>query len=1037
MNNTTIGILAHVDAGKTTLSESILFRAGAIRRRGRVDHGDAFLDTDEMEKKRGITIYSKLARFRYAGRPFTILDTPGHADFSPEMERALRVLDAAVLVVSAADLTAQSGADPQVMTLWRLLAHYRVPAIVFINKMDQQREDSWAEAGAEETALRQRLLSLLQKDLGEGLVPFDARQLCRENEEAVAVCDDDLMERVMEGECVTDEDVTGLIAGRRLYPVYFGSALRDEGVDALLEGIARYAEAPLPGAPGDASSPGQGEQAFGAIVYKITREDGVRLTWMKITSGVLSIRDSVRQELPAFPDAALYAAEGVPEDAPGEDDAAQDIRQIQEKITELRLYSGSRFTAVTSVGAGEIAAAAGLSYTRAGDGLGVMEASREELLTPIMTSRVTAEDLYGRKADDFTLMKALRGLAEQEPVLQPERSEETGDITVRIMGEVQTGILKEQLQERYGLRAQFGPGTIVYRETIRRPVEGVGHFEPLRHYAEVHLLLEPGEPGSGIVLEDACPPDTLERSWRNLILTHLAEKEHKGVLTGSALTDVRIRVIGGRASRKHTSGGDFRKATYSAVRQGLMSAENILLEPVLSLRMELPPEQIGRAMSDIARMSGRVRPAEIQGEYAVLEGSAPASEFGDYAQTLAGYTGGRGQISVSLKGYEPCHNAREVIDRIDYDPDADRRNVSSSVFCSHGAGTTVPWDRVREFMHVDTGWTAPTEGGPYLTDDYYIFTGESTELFEIDRADEERPSRKEGTGLSAFGSLPGAEGRSGAEGAADKDSGPDAGARIRMGEGPGMRSGMPGGSRTGTSGGPADHSARRRNPDDFKKRQQAFYAGEAELERIFERTYGPVRRNLHHPENEKYYMEKPAGGKLETAGAGPDGDAASGGDPSKRQRHAAKVRQEPLQEYLLVDGYNIIYAWQDLKDLAAVNIASARGRLLDILSDYAGYSGRIIIVVFDAYRVPGGRGEILRYHNIDVVYTREAETADLYIEKTAHKLAKNHRVTVATGDYVEQVIIFGAGALRMSPRGLLEAILHARQELRDRYLDRE
>ena len=993
MRNTTIGILAHVDAGKTTLSESILFRAGAIRRRGRVDHGDAFLDTDETERRRGITIYSKPARFEYAGRPFTILDTPGHADFSPEMERTLRVLDAAVLVISAADLIACRGADPQVRTLRKLLAHYGVPTVIFMNKMDQQRG-----GGLSEEALRRRLLALLEKDFGTAPVPFDGRQLCGDNEEAAAVCDEALMERVMEGGRVGDADVKRLIAERKLFPVYFGAALHDEGTDALLEGIARYIGEGGAGDPDAAAE--QKEQPFGALVYKITRERGVRLTWMKITGGTLSVRDAVRETVSGPPSWAQGAASGdvrTADRAEEEPDAGDAAHEVQEKITELRLYSGDQYTTAARVCAGEIVAAAGLTHTRFGDGLGAMKTSREELLTPIMTSRVTAEDLYGRPADAFTLMKALQGLAEQEPILQPERSEESGDITVRIMGEVQTGILREQLRERYGLRAQFGPGTIVYRETIRRPVEGVGHFEPLRHYAEVHVVLEPAEPGSGILLEDACPPDTLERSWRNLILTHLAEKEHKGVLTGSALTDVRIRLIGGKASRRHTSGGDFRKATYAAVRQGLMSAENILLEPVYAFRMELPAGLIGRAMSDITRMSGSVRPAEISGERAVLEGSVPASEFGDYAQTLAGYTGGSGQISVSLKGYEPCHNAREVIDRIGYDPDADRRNVSSSVFCSHGAGTTVPWDRVREFMQVETGWTAPEEEGPYLTDDYYTFAGESTELFEIDRGDD-----------------------------ADRGPGGSGAAQGGAGTAPAAR---------------RDHQARKQDPEDFRKRREAFYAGEAELERIFERTYGPVKRPVRHPENEKYYgtdaeEENPQegrGGEDTAASSGESGTDGAGSGAKRRGARGAKERGADMQEYLLVDGYNIIYAWQDLKDLAQTDIGAARGRLLDILSDYAGYSGLITIVVFDAYRVPGGRGEIYRYHNIDVVFTKEAETADLYIEKTAHKLTKKHRVTVATGDSVEQVIIFGAGALRQSPRGLLEAILRARQDLRERY----
>lgn len=1022
MRNTTIGILAHVDAGKTTLSESILFHTGVVKKRGRVDHGDAFLDTDKMEKKRGITIYSKLARFQIGDRPFTILDTPGHVDFSPEMERVLRVLDAAVLVVSAADLTAQEGADPQVRILWKLLQHYQVPAFVFINKVDQLAPKESENDPGEVHEVCDRLFRLLAKDLGQHLVRFDERQICEENEEAIAVCEDALMERVLEGGTLSAEDVRRLVTERKLFPVYCGSALKDVGTRDLLKGLDLFTGWSKGKActnfPDVASGDGQeqsGEKgggetapagafgriacadfaqarepsAFGALVYKITRENGTRLTWMKVTSGTLSVRDGVREVIPRALGAIRQEnKESDAQDAIEEEELPEE-KEVQEKISELRLYSGDRYETKISVGAGEIVAAAGLSYTRAGDGLGSEKSRREEILTPIMTSTVTATDRFGKAVDDFTLMKALRELEEQEPMLHVTKEEETGDITVRIMGPVQIEILKNLLREKNDLRAQFGPGSIVYQETIRRPVEGVGHFEPLRHYAEVHLLLEPGEDGSGITFENRCIPGMLDSNWQNLILSQLSVKSFKGVLTGAGLTDVRICLLGGKASKKHTSGGDFRKAAYAAVRQGLMMAENILLEPVLNVTLELPAENVGRAMTDISKMHGVCRPAEFHGEEAVLEGKVPASELGDYAAKVAGYTGGKGKLSVSWKGYEPCHNAREIIEEKGYDPDADRRNPTWSVFCSHGAGTVVSWDQVRNYMHVDTGWQPEKEGGPYRSDDYYTFAPSHAEELQLDRTEETEEEQ--------------------------------------------------------------EHAARREKVRDFKERQQAFFSEEEELKRIFEKTYGPVKEPLRHPDNVRRGLVLPSEENAEEGGpsesnpqnmcAGPDsgnrqgqkGTCGAGRDGTVK-RAGRKAAGRERQEFLLVDGYNIIFAWEELKELAETDIKSARDRLLDLMSDYAGYSGENVIVVFDAYRVPGGSGEVSRYHNIDVVYTKEAETADLYIEKTAHRLSKNNRVTVATGDFVEQVIIFGAGAFRLSPRGLLEQILFTERELREKYL---
>ena len=977
--NTVMGILAHVDAGKTTLSESILYKTGAIRTHGRVDHQDTFLDQNDMERKRGITIYSKTAQFEVGNRPFTLVDTPGHVDFSPEMERTLRILDVAILVVNVADLIAQNGTNPQLQTIWRLLAHYHVPTFLFVNKMDQQREREKPEDTKEEQdeEIRKKVMSLLSQDLGEGLVSFDGRQLCSENEEACAVCSEELTKKVLSGCHVREEDVQQMVHDRKLFAVYFGSALKDEGTDELLEGLRRYS------LPYD-SSPlcsGQSPHPFGAMVYKITREEGVRLTWMKITSGTLSVRDRIEEKKEtALPEeeeeekdneAAKEGAgkenkiEGWKErdQGKGKENHSESEIGAQEKVSGIRLYSGSGYTTVTLCREGEIAAVSGLSYTHAGDGLGIMKKEREALLTPVMMSNVTAKDAYGKTVDDFTLLSALRELEEEEPMLHPEKDTASGQITVRIMGDMQRDVLTQLLKERHHWTAQFGQGSIVYQETIRRPVEGVGHFEPLKHYAEVHVLLEPGEPGSGLVFANQTPADTLDQNWQNLIMTNLQEKKHVGVLTGSLITDMKISLIGGKASKSHTVGGDFRKATYAAVRQALMMAENILLEPVLSYRLEVPTENLGRAMTDITRKCGTMHPATFYNEMAVLEGIIPASEYGNYPQILAEYSAGKGQIAVSLKGYEPCHNAREVMDRIGYDPDADEQNPSWSVFCSHGAGTIVPWDHVRQYMHLDTGWrnTRKKEQESYITDEYYTFAQDNPDPFDGEEEKQVKPS-----------------------------------AASRQGK---------------------DHAARRKKPLSFEERKKAYDAGEKELQLIFERTYGPVKKNLHSPENEKDKRK--------------DNNEKKGTSLRSKKQKSAK----PIQEFLLVDGYNIIFAWKDLKELAEVDIKAARDQLLDIMSDYAGYSGLLIIVVFDAYRVLGGKGDVQRYHNIDVVYTREAETADLYIEKTAHRLAKEHRVTVATGDALEQVIIFGAGALRQSPRGLLEAILSCHKEMEERFLN--
>ncbi len=987
--NITIGILAHVDAGKTTLSEQILLGSGAIRRAGRVDHGDTFLDTDEMEKKRGITIYSKLARFKLEDQPFTLLDTPGHADFSPEMERALRVLDYAVLVISAPDLMRNELIDPQVQILWRLLERHKVPAILFVNKMDQLR----AEHQGDDEELRKAAVQRLVSQLGEGPVLFDARQLCEDNMESTAVCDEELMLEYMESSRdVTDEDVVRLTGQRKLFPVYCGAALKGEGTEALLEGLGRYCR------------PKDYPDSFGALVYKISRdEQNTRLVWMKLTGGSISVRDSISQENHRY----AAASEQAKDDA-GETDSEEENLRIEEKVSGIRLYSGEKYEALTRASAGEIVAVAGLSAAQAGDGLGLMQNSPEDLLAPVQMSRVTTLE----KTDRFTLLSYLRTLEEEEPMLHVAVSEQTGDITVQIMGRIQIQILQQQILERFGVHAIFSPGRTVYKETIRRPVLGVGHFEPLRHYAEVHLLLEPGEPGSGLVFENRTPPNLLAANWQKLIMSHLEEKSFRGVLTGSGITDIKISLLGGRGSIKHTCGGDFRQATWRAVRQGLMNAQNILLEPFFDIRAVVPQANVGRVLTDIGSMGGGAFLAEYENDgtsagtgLSVVSGYCPASSFGDYPQELTAFTAGRGTITATLSGYRPCHNAKEVIEEAAYDPELDRYNPSYSVFCSHGAGTPVAWDQVYSKMHLDTGWRPSKEEGPFLTDDYYTYAQEGDFLKEIaqrDTPDASLPYRQE-------------------DAADPENAGSD--------------------EENAAAGHVIGKNAAKEEEQDFAARSRAYLAEQKELDTIFERTYGPVRQKILHEDNRAFYELLRQGFDEETAqeilaarNREPD-DEKNPSDP-RYQDKIDKKRQKAASatEYLLVDGYNIIFAWSDLKELAQRDIKSARDSLLDILSDYAGYSRNTVIVVFDAYKVAGGRGEVYRYHNIDVVYTKEAETADLYIEKTAHELGKNHKVTVATSDAVEQVIIFGTGALRLSARGLLEQILIAKEEMREKYL---
>ena len=831
MDKLVIGILAHVDAGKTTLSEGLLYTCGRLKKLGRVDHKDAFLDTDPMERERGITIFSKQAVLPLEGAEITLLDTPGHADFSAEMERTLQVLDCAILVISGTD-----GVQGHTHTLWKLLERYEVPTFLFINKMDL--------AGAD----RDALLSELKSKLDEGCVDFAAP--AEQIQEQAAVCDEDALERYLEDNSLDDGALTALIARRKLFPCWFGSALKLEGVAEFLQGLEHYAPRPRYGPD------------FAARVFKISRDNqGARLTWMKITGGSLKVK-------------ALLSGPG-----------------WEEKADQLRIYSGAKFQAVDEAAAGTVCAVTGLSATAAGEGLGAEAEGAPPALEPVLTYQV----VLPAGQDPHTALQKLKQLEEEDPQLHLVWNERLGELHVQLMGEVQLEILQRLIAERFGMEVSFGQGGIVYRETIAGAVEGVGHYEPLRHYAEVHLLMEPLPRGSGLVLTSACPQDMLDINWQRLVLTHLAERSHPGVLTGSPITDMKLTLVAGRAHQKHTEGGDFRQATYRAVRQGLMEAESILLEPWYNFRLEVPAEQVGRALSDLQRMHGRVEPPETAGDTAVLTGSAPVEQLRDYGREVAAYTRGRGRLSCTSGGYAPCHNQDEVVAAMGYDPERDVENPPGSVFCAHGAGYNVKWDEVKAHAHVDSG--------------------------------------------------------------------------LRLGEEP-----------------PEEESA------PVRPRPQS-YAGsleqDKELQAIFERTYGKVERSAFRPQ------PRPARTSL---------------DDKKYSIRA----QDRGPEYLLVDGYNIVFAWDELKAAARENLDAARQMLMDILSNYQGFKKNVVILVFDAYKVPRSVQDVTRYHNIYVVYTKEAETADAYIERATYEIGRHHRVRVATSDGAEQLIILGHGALRLS-----------------------
>lgn len=870
MKRFVIGILAHVDAGKTTMSEAILYETGKLKKMGRVDNRDAFLDTFALERARGITIFSKQAVFPFGDTFVTLLDTPGHVDFSAEMERTLQVLDYAVLIVSGAD-----GVQGHTETLWRLLKRYGIPVFLFVNKMDQKGTD------------QETVLASLKERLDHGIVDFSGVSgnceilgTSDETAEEIATCDEALLEAYLADGSLKTADVRNAIQDRKLFPCFFGSALKLTGVREFLTSLGEFASCP------------DYTKDFGAKVFKISRDEtGVRMTHMKITGGTLKIRDSLS------PDS-------------------------EEKINQIRLYSGSKFEMLKEAEPGMVVAVTGISDTKPGQVFGSASDSVLPLLEPVLTYRI----LLPFGTDSHTMLRHMRMLEEEDPQLHIVWNEALGEIQAQVMGDVQMEILKSQVQERFGVEIGFGEGNIVYKETIAKTVEGVGHFEPLRHYAEVHLLMEPGEPGSGLVFEADCSEDMLDKNWQRLILTHLEEKRLRGILTGSEITDIKITLIAGRAHQKHTEGGDFRQATYRAVRQGLCEAGCVLLEPYYAFRLEVPSENLGRAMADLDRMQGEFSAPEQDGSMALLTGTAPVSTMRNYQRDVISYTKGRGRLTLSLSGYEPCHNAEEVIAASGYDFDSDLQDPAGSVFCSHGAGFVVPWNEVKQYMHV-----------------------ESPLAKQLAKEQQERELKEADERLKAM--------------AADVAAGSFSDSRGNGGS------------------------------------SLSFY-DDKELQAIFTRTYGEPKRKLVSDYDSRTVIR------------------AKNASPVK----PVKEKEEPEDEYLLVDGYNIIFAWDELSELAAVNIDAARYKLMDILSNYQGFRKICVIVVFDAYKVPGGVEKVQKYHNIHVVYTKEAETADQYIEKVAIRIGRRYRTTVATSDGVIQLIIRSQGCILWSARDFREEI---------------
>jgi len=845
MKKLVVGILAHVDSGKTTLSEGILYHTGELRKLGRVDHRDAFLDTHQIERQRGITIFSKQAVFSYKNTEFTLLDTPGHIDFSAETERALRVLDYAILVISGSE-----GVQSHTETLWRLLERYNVPTFVFVNKMDIAHRENLD------------VMNELSKKLAASCVDFGAEK-DESFFESLAMCDEVLMDKLLENGEISDKDIRISISKRNIFPCFFGTALKMQGIEEFLEGLDTYTKAPV------------ANEKFGAKVFKISEdEQGERLTHMKITGGTLKVKDLLSDKV------------GTRE-------------EWSQKVNGIRIYSGAKYKTKDIVCPGEVCAVTGLSNTYPGEGLGFEADSDVPVIEPVLSYSIELEE----GADVHKSITTLRKIEEEEPQLNIVWNERLQQIQAQVMGEVQLDVLQQIVLDRFGMNISFGECSIAYKETISDVVEGVGHYEPLRHYAEVHLLLEPGERGSGVCFDTSCSEDELDRNWQRLILTHLEEKDHIGVLTGSPITDIKITLIAGRAHQKHTEGGDFRQATYRAVRQGLKMAQSILLEPWYEYKIELPTDNIGRLMTDITNMGGTFSEPYTWEDMSSINGKAPVSKMQGYQNELNAYTRGRGKLSCFVCGYEPCADSEAVINSIGYDSDADLENSADSVFCSHGAGFVVKWDEVRDYMHINTGF------------------GEEAE-------EETEP---------------------------------------------------------------------------IKPKKNAAVAAEKELLQIFESTYGPIKQKTYEPV--KKVVQKPV--KYPKAKPMPKG-----------------------KEYILVDGYNIIFAWEELNKLAQESLDHARYNLINILSNYQGAKQCELILVFDAYKVKGNVREIEKVDNISVVYTKEAETADMYIEKVTHELAKNHRVRVATSDNLEQIIILGNGALRVSANAFKKEVEEADKEIR-------
>lgn len=866
MKKLVIGMLAHVDAGKTTLSESILYTSGAIRKLGRVDNKDAFLDNNDYERQRGITIFSKQAVFTYKDLDVTLLDTPGHVDFSAEMERTLWVLDYAVLVINGMD-----GVQGHTETLWGLLKRLKVPVFIFVNKMDQQGTD------------RHRILEQLKNNLSSGCVDFD-----RLDYEELAVCNEEALEQVLEEGIVDDKLIGNMISQREVFPVIFGSALRLDGVDRLLDIMNKYCEV---------SENGDDKQSdMSARVYKISRDDkGERLTHIKVTGGSLKAKQLINGE----------------------------------KINQIRIYSGEKYTSVNEAVCGSICAITGLEGTYAGQALGRENNDNAPVLSPVLNYKINLP----AGTDPLMMLPKLKMIEEEEPQLHIEWNESFKEIHVQVMGPVMIEVLQNIIKERFDCDVTFSEGSIVYKETIADKVEGIGHFEPLRHYAEVHLILEPGEAGSGMQYELDCSEDMLAKNWQRLIYTHLCEKTHKGVLTGSALTDVKITVVAGRAHNKHTEGGDFRQATYRAVRNGLMQAESVLLEPFYEFTLILDRQYIGRAMTDFERMGAQFE-INDNGDEAVIKGAGPVATVGNYQAEVNAYTRGKGVLRLKMSGYRPCHNTDEVIEQIGYEAERDTRNPADSVFCAHGSGFNVPWYEVKDYAHVDSVLN------PVGTNENVVLT-----------------------------------------------------------------------------------------PKEAARTVSDEWIGTEEVDRILAQTYFANSRG----DNERRKMSKrkasdEMGRYVTASGSGSYNNGQYKASQSKKQTNSIS--------YLLVDGYNIIHAWSGLEELSRINMDSARDKLLDIMCNYQGMKKCELIVVFDAYRVSGHHEEYMDYHNIHVVYTKEAETADHYIEKFAHENGKKYNITVATSDGLEQVIIRGAGCLLYSAREFEKEVKAMEEHIRSDYLNR-